>query len=182
VLRTGLHRDGLAHHIVNFEEYPAHTACRLRRQVDIMSDHVLTELLDELTGYPDVAHSTPHDHEIGVVLALRMRSRGHELALLTTIATCGAPVDVTLSELAIEAFDLPTPAQPTSFELPHAARGSRASQGAPSSRAASARSSSGSKSGRSATSFGTKPYPLTSRPTRPPFLSYTGTYRPGFLG
>jgi len=104
VLRTSLHPDGLAHHIVNLDEYAAHTVGRLRRQVEITGDQVLAELLDELTSYPHVPLATPHDHDIGVVLPLRIRRGGDELALFTTIATFGAPLDVTLSELAIEAF------------------------------------------------------------------------------
>lgn len=40
----------------------------------------------------------------GIVLPVRLRSRGRTLSLFSTVATFGTAVDITLAELAIEAF------------------------------------------------------------------------------
>jgi transcriptional regulator with XRE-family HTH domain len=104
VVRVSLHPDGLAPHVRNLEEYSAHVLGRLRRQVEITGDPILGELLDEVTGYAGVPRLAHHDDEIGVVLPLRLGTPDGDVSLFTTIATFGAPLDVTLSELAIEAF------------------------------------------------------------------------------
>ena len=103
--RVSLHPDGLAPHIVNFAEYAAHFVGRLRRQVELTADPILIELFEEVCSYPNV-ELTPEGmgDEHGVVLPLRVRTPEGELSMFTTIATFGAPLDVTLSELAIEAF------------------------------------------------------------------------------
>lgn len=104
VLRVSLHPDGVAPYVVNFDEYAAHLMTRLRRQVDLTGDPVLAALLDEVASYPGVAAGHQEGQEPGVVLPMRLRTRAGDLSLFTTIATFGAPLDVTLAELAIEAF------------------------------------------------------------------------------
>ncbi len=106
VYRVSLHPDGVAPHVVNFDQYTAHLLGRLRRQVEITGDTVLAELFDEVSAYPGVAPLAHHDvgAEPGVVLPMRLRTPSGELSLFTTVATFGAPLDVTLSELAIESF------------------------------------------------------------------------------
>lgn len=104
VLRVSQHPDGVAPYVVNFDEYTAHLMARLRRQVDLTGDTVLGELLDAVSGYPGVAAGRHDGDEPGVVLPMRLRTDNGELSLFTTIATFGAPLEVTLSELAIEAF------------------------------------------------------------------------------
>jgi hypothetical protein len=54
-----------------------------------------------MTGVAGPLH--PHDHT-SAVLPLRIEIGGQELSFITTIATIGAPQDITTSELAIEAF------------------------------------------------------------------------------
>lgn len=106
VQRVSLHPEGLAPHVVNFDEYASHLLLRLRRQVELTGDGVLAALLEEVAafpGVPSIPRSEPGD-EPGVVLPMRVRTVDGILSLFTTIATFGAPLDVTLSELAIEAF------------------------------------------------------------------------------
>jgi transcriptional regulator with XRE-family HTH domain len=105
VLRATLHPRGLAPRIRNLGEWRAHLLTRLRGQVDKTGDPELAALLDELTGYggsdPTLAATYRFD---GVVVPLRLRSSRGDLNLLTTMATFGTPLDVTVADLAIESF------------------------------------------------------------------------------
>ncbi|HEY8564938.1 MAG TPA: helix-turn-helix transcriptional regulator [Beijerinckiaceae bacterium] len=111
VLRLSLHPGGLAPAIVNLPEWRAHVLERLERQIDVAADPVLAELRVELAAYP-VAASTaqaPLD-PAGLVVPLVLRTPAGTLSFLSTTTVFGTPVDVTLSELAIESF-FPTDAE-----------------------------------------------------------------------
>lgn len=116
VLRVSLHPDGLAPRIVNLGEWRGHLLGRLRRQVALSADRDLAELYDELRGFPcdqpvpEVELPGPGD----VVVPLRLRHGDRELAFFSTVATFGTPLDVTVSELAIESF---FPADPGTAEV-----------------------------------------------------------------
>jgi transcriptional regulator with XRE-family HTH domain len=106
VLRLALHPRGVARHVVDLPEYAAHLVSRLRRQAERSARTGLLALLGEVTGYCRELgldpHARPRDR---VVLPLRLRHpRGGELALFSTVSVLGAPLDVTLDEVAIEAF------------------------------------------------------------------------------
>lgn len=104
VLRLTLHPDGLAPRIANLGEWRGHLLGRLRRQVALTADPELADLLEELTAYPcDQPDDEPHGTG-EVVVPLRLRVGDAELALLSTVATFGTPLDVTVAELVIEAF------------------------------------------------------------------------------
>jgi transcriptional regulator with XRE-family HTH domain len=103
VLRVSLHPDGMASRILNYGEWRAHLVDRLRRQVALTADARLAELLDEITGYPgepDELHGPGGE----IAVPLRFDAGGRELTFFSTIATFGTAVDITLAELAIEAF------------------------------------------------------------------------------
>ncbi|WP_243859756.1 helix-turn-helix domain-containing protein [Amycolatopsis arida] len=106
VLRATLHPNGMAPRIANLGEWRAHLLGRLRREVDVTADPDLTDLLRELRGYPcaepvpEVLAPNPGD----LVVPLRFRYGGIELAFFSTVATFGTPLDVTLAELSIESF------------------------------------------------------------------------------
>jgi transcriptional regulator with XRE-family HTH domain len=102
VLRASLHPDGMASRIVNLGEWRAHLLDRLRRQVTLTGDERLAALLDELSDYPGGDHQEVASGEIAV--PLRFRAGDRELAFISTIATFGTAVDITLAELSIEAF------------------------------------------------------------------------------
>lgn len=108
VLRASLHPDGLAPHITNFGEYSAHMLDRLHRQAMLSQDTLLSELYEELRGYPGVEQG-PSSAEVGdetsrLFVPMRLRTEDGELAFFSTIATFGTALDVTLAELAIESF------------------------------------------------------------------------------
>jgi len=79
---------------------------RLRRQVALTADTGLSRLLNELHAYPcdepepEVEIPGPGD----IVVPLRLRYAGRELVFVSTVTTFGTPLDVTVSELAIESF------------------------------------------------------------------------------
>jgi hypothetical protein len=110
VLRLSLHPKGLAPAIVNWHEWRAHLLARVRRQVDVSGDPVLADLLGELESYPaplqagaGFAHS-PNGEIDAVVVPFRLRTATGVLSFFSTTTVFGTPVDITLSELAIEAF------------------------------------------------------------------------------
>lgn len=79
---------------------------RLRRQIELTADPALIALLQELETYP-APQKTPalrgaDGAEIAVPLRLRLGER--ELAFFSTVTVFGTPLDITLSELAVEAF------------------------------------------------------------------------------
>lgn len=106
VLRLSLHPRGLAPRIENLAEWRAHILERLRRQIDATADAVLAALLEELHGYPAPISRAPVRPEQygGVVVPLRLASDAGVLSFFSTTTVFGTPVDVTLAELAIEAF------------------------------------------------------------------------------
>lgn len=107
VLRLSLHPAGLASRIVNLAQWRAHVIARLRRQIDITGDAVLMDLLDELRDYPSPRASGPRepDDESGMIaIPFRLSTIDGVLSFFSTTTLFGTPVDITVSELAIEAF------------------------------------------------------------------------------
>jgi transcriptional regulator with XRE-family HTH domain len=106
VLRASLHPDGMAPRIANLGEWRAHLLERLERQVQLTGDEGLAALHEELLGYPgETADERPsEDRGAGIVVPLRLRTASGELAFFSTVTTFGTPVDITVSELAIESF------------------------------------------------------------------------------
>jgi hypothetical protein len=114
VLRVSLHPRGLAPRIVNFFEWRAHVLERLRHQVDVSADAKLDLLYRELSDYPlpdrDAAGMRLHDAArpehayASMVVPLRFALPDGVLSFFGTTTVFGTPVDVTLSELAIESF------------------------------------------------------------------------------
>jgi transcriptional regulator with XRE-family HTH domain len=107
VMRLSLHPEGLAPRIVNLAQWRAHLMLRLRQQVAASGDAVLAALIDELSAYP--APGEPHDPADeavgGVVVPFQVRMPdGGVLSFISTTTVFGTPVDVTLSELALETF------------------------------------------------------------------------------
>jgi transcriptional regulator with XRE-family HTH domain len=106
VLRVSLHPDGMAPRIVNLGEWRGHLLGRLRRQIALTAAPDLTDLYHELRAYPcdqpepGIELPGPAD----IVVPLRIRSDGGELAFFSTVATFGTPLDITVAELAIESF------------------------------------------------------------------------------
>ena len=105
VLRLSLHPDGLAGAIGNLAEWKRHILERLRHQVAESGDAVLEELVDELQAYPAPASkSAPAAGAVPIAVPMVMNSPVGPLSFLSTTTVFGTPVEVTLSELAIETF------------------------------------------------------------------------------
>jgi transcriptional regulator with XRE-family HTH domain len=108
VLRLSLAPEGLAPHIVNLAEWRAHLLDRLRHQIEVTADAKLQMLLRELEAYPapvmDKTAEGPSWDFAGIVIPFQLRMPAGILSFLSTTTVFGTPVDITLSELAIEAF------------------------------------------------------------------------------
>ncbi len=108
VLRLSLHPGGIAPRIVNASEWRTHIVERLRRQVAATADATLSALLDELRRYPladdGVARQEAPSDFGGVLVPLRLRTEAGVMSFVSTTTIFGTPVDITLSELAIESF------------------------------------------------------------------------------
>ena len=106
VLRVSLHPEGIASRIVNLPEWRAHVLARLARDVEITADATLAELLTELRGYPGgEAQFVADPANAAVVVPLKIRTPdGGVMSFLSTTTVFGTAVEVTLSELALEAF------------------------------------------------------------------------------
>jgi transcriptional regulator with XRE-family HTH domain len=106
-MRLSLHPEGLAPRIVNFAEWREHLISRLRRQVAMTADQGVAALLEEVTAYPmpkGSARPTPTVDDSAVAVPFRIATSLGVLSFLSTTTVFGTPLDVTLSELALELF------------------------------------------------------------------------------
>jgi len=102
VLRLALHPDGLARRVQNLPEWGRHVTESLRGKALRSPDTRLDEFIAELESYlPDV---NPGPDHLGFAVPLRLSSDDGELRLITTITSFATAVDITLSELHLEAF------------------------------------------------------------------------------
>jgi transcriptional regulator with XRE-family HTH domain len=107
-LRLSLHPDGMARRIVNLGPWRRHVLRRLQEQFSASGDEQLRSLAAELATYPAPSDSPDQSHpaadDAGVAVPLLIDSSVGRLAFLTTTTVFGTPVDITLSELALETF------------------------------------------------------------------------------
>jgi transcriptional regulator with XRE-family HTH domain len=104
VLRVSLHPDGLAPRIANLAQWRTHVIARLARDLELTADAALAQLLTEIRGYPGGEQQEPDPDFAGVVVPLQFRSDAGLLSMLSTTTVFGTAVEVTLSELMLEAF------------------------------------------------------------------------------
>jgi transcriptional regulator with XRE-family HTH domain len=107
VLRVTLHPKGMAPRIENLAQWREHVIARVQRDFDLTADETLKSLLEELRGYPsgeDKASEGPPTSYPGVVVPLKLRTPAGVITLFSTTTVFGTPVEVTLSELMLEAF------------------------------------------------------------------------------
>lgn len=104
VLRLSLHPDGLAPAIVNYAEWREHVLRRLEQQIEGSADPHLVALHEELSGYAAPQKGLSETEPNDVYVPLRLSSGFGELSFLSTTTVFGSPIDITVSELAIEAF------------------------------------------------------------------------------
>jgi transcriptional regulator with XRE-family HTH domain len=109
VIRLSLHPQGVAPRVVNYMEWRTHIVERLSRQLEMTADTGIADLLEEIRGYPVSNEARRHqglnrgiDHSIAIPLVIRVGEI--TLSFISTTTIFGTPVDVTLSEIAIETF------------------------------------------------------------------------------
>lgn len=112
VLRLSLDPEGLAPRIANLPEWRSALFARLREQIDASADPALVTLLDELRALP--GGEAEGADAAAVIVPMQLDGDAGRLSLISMTTIFGTPVDVTLSELAIEAF---LPADEATAEL-----------------------------------------------------------------
>lgn len=109
-MRITLHPEGLAPRIANYLEWREHAMARLRRQIDLTADPALMALLEELRGYPIPATAAERPRPDSqsarhrVAIPFQLITEAGVLSFISTTTVFGTPVDITLSELALETF------------------------------------------------------------------------------
>ena len=106
VLRVSLHPQGLAPFIVNLAQWREHLLERVQHQVTISADATLAALLAELAAYPAPPAGEAHAPIAAnaIVVPLVLDTPMGRLSLISTMTVFGTPMEVTLSELALETF------------------------------------------------------------------------------
>jgi transcriptional regulator with XRE-family HTH domain len=102
VLRLAVHPDGMGPRVVNLAEWGRHIVENVRGHALHTPDPRLDELLEELERL--VPPSSPGPDHVGFAVPLRLRSKDGELRLITTLTWFATAVDVTVSELHLEAY------------------------------------------------------------------------------
>lgn len=106
ILRLSLHPEGLASKIVDFPQRRNYILKRLRKQADDSADDELEKLFDELSGYEfkgkgnEVLSNSHHE----IILPFQIESKFGVLSFISTVTVFGTPIDVTVSEIALETF------------------------------------------------------------------------------
>lgn len=113
VLRLSLHPQGVAPRIVNLAQWRGHIFHRLEGQIEASGDPILVALLAELRPLPGGA-AADGNHLGGVAVPLVLRTDDCDLSFFSMTTMFGTPIDITLAELAIEAF-LPADSQTRDF-------------------------------------------------------------------
>ena len=104
VLRLAFHPEALAPRTVNLAEWCGHLLERLHGQCEATADPELIKLYNDLKAYPIPARTRPLPPDNNVAIPLKLLHNGEVLSFISTTMVFGTPVDVTLSELALETF------------------------------------------------------------------------------
>ena len=100
--RLALHPEGMAPRIANFAEWGWHVLNAMTAELNRNPDKRLAALHAELSQYVPAARVAPG--HLGFAVPLQLRTPDGELRLMTTITSFATAVDVTISELKLEAF------------------------------------------------------------------------------
>ncbi len=103
ILRLAFHPEALAPRTVNLAEWCGHLLERLHRQCEATADPELIKLYQDLKAYPIPARAGPLPAD-NVAIPFKLRHHGEVLSFFSTTMVFGTPVDITLSELALETF------------------------------------------------------------------------------
>ena len=94
--------------IANWPEVVARTLLRrVRREAAVEGDRRTDEILERLAGFPGVKDLMREPDALGpqaLVIPVELELPGTRLRFFSTVTTLGAPQDITLAELRIEAM------------------------------------------------------------------------------
>ncbi|MFD8418906.1 helix-turn-helix domain-containing protein [Streptomyces sp. NPDC059466] len=119
VMRLTLHPEGLAPRIRNLREWRDHLLAQMERQIALRRSEPLRALYEEVAAYPvppsdpEPAGTEATEPVAHFALPLRIEHDGRILSFVSSISTFNTPMDVTVSELAIETF---LPADPATVK------------------------------------------------------------------
>lgn len=102
--RLLLHPDGMAPRIRNLDVWAWHVVDALRRQTLRNPNARFDALIEELERILPERPRSPGPDFLGFAVPLRLGWREAELRFLTTLTHFGTALDVTVSELVLEAF------------------------------------------------------------------------------
>ncbi|MGV9312400.1 helix-turn-helix domain-containing protein [Streptomyces sp. NPDC003691] len=109
-MRITLHPEGLAPRIRNLREWRHHLLHQMERQLALVRSEELRKLYDEVSAYPvpdgpgNGAEAEEQPAYPYFALPMVVEHEGQVLSLVSSISTFNTPMDVTVSELAIETF------------------------------------------------------------------------------
>lgn len=101
MMRLALHPKGFAPRLANLEQVRAFLLPRLSRQVAATGDPELAALSEELSSF---GVCVSDDEVPDFALPFRLRHGTVDLSFFSTITTFGAAFDLTLDEIAVEAY------------------------------------------------------------------------------
>ncbi|MFI1443396.1 helix-turn-helix domain-containing protein [Streptomyces fructofermentans] len=105
-MRLTLHPEGLAPRIRNLRAWRGHLLAQMERDIALRRSAPLRALYEEVAAYPyDVPESGEDEQDARVphfALPLRIEHDGLVLSFVSSISTFNTPMDVTVSELAVE--------------------------------------------------------------------------------
>lgn len=102
VIRLTLHPKGLSPRILNLPEWSAHLLHALKRDADASGDPYLQELLTEMRSYTKDLRPATDTGPKTLAVPLRLKLDERVLSFISTVTVFRSPLDVTLSELALE--------------------------------------------------------------------------------
>jgi len=107
VLRLSLHPDGIVSSIANVVQWRTYLLQRLARECELTGDTRLADLLSELRSYPVPRRASAGGSSIAhadarVFVPLELDTPAGRLSFISTTTVFGTPVDITVSELALE--------------------------------------------------------------------------------
>ncbi|MFD5628668.1 helix-turn-helix domain-containing protein [Streptomyces sp. NPDC127072] len=109
-MRLTLHPEGMAPRIRNLRAWRGHLLAQLERQIALRRSEPLRALYEEVAAFPVGPDPDPAD-DVGSLdgvpyfaLPMRIEHQGQVLSFISSVSTFNTPMDVTVSELAIETF------------------------------------------------------------------------------
>ncbi|MEW1824922.1 helix-turn-helix transcriptional regulator [Streptomyces sp. NPDC088196] len=119
-MRLTLHPEGMAPRIRNLGEWRGHLLAQMERQIALHRSEPLRALYEEVKAYPApgtaAGGAEPAPPVPYFALPMRIEHDGRVLSFVSSISTFNTPMDVTVSELAIETF---LPADPATAKYLH---------------------------------------------------------------